>query len=128
MSVDLPEFDVLVKMAQDDPEKLEQLRQDACEQLIQSAPEEYQRRLRGLQFKIDMERRKAKTPMAACIKISEMMHDSFEKLRDSLNEAQAVKAPTLKSVFEGGKTSVSKKQTTTAESDDKTVVQFPALT
>ncbi len=91
--VKLPDFDELAKMAKEDPEALEALRLSACEELIQSAPQQYQRKLRGLQFRIDMERRKAKTPMAACIKISEMMHDSFTKLREALVEAQGVSTP-----------------------------------
>jgi hypothetical protein len=86
-SLDLPDFDQLVKLAQEDPEALEALRKNLCEALIQQAPESYQRRLRGLQFKIDMERRRAKTPMAACIKLSSLMQDSFYKLRAALNEA-----------------------------------------
>lgn len=45
-----------------------------------------QRKLRGLQFHIDMEIRRSKTPMAACIKISEMMHGSLSKLRSALND------------------------------------------
>ena len=83
----LPEFDQLRQMAQKDPEGLERLRVQLCDQLIQSAPEAYRRKLRGLQFRVDMERRRAKTPMAACIAISGMMHDSFDRLRQVLNEA-----------------------------------------
>lgn len=83
----LPEFDQLREMAQKDPEGLERLRVQLCDQLIQSAPEAYRRKLRGLQFRVDMERRRAKTPMAACIAISGMMHDSFDRLRQVLNEA-----------------------------------------
>lgn len=83
----LPEFDQLREMAQTDPEGLERLRMQLCDQLIQSAPEAYRRKLRGLQFRVDMERRRAKTPMAACIAISGMMHDSFDRLRQVLNEA-----------------------------------------
>jgi hypothetical protein len=84
--LDLPDFEQLVKLAQEDPEALESLRKNLCEALIQQAPESYQQRLRGLQFKIDMERRRAKTPMAACIKLSSLMQDSFYKLRTALNE------------------------------------------
>lgn len=83
----LPNFDKLKELAENDPTELERLRIELCEQLIHEAPEEYRRRLRGLQFRIDMERRKAKSPMAACITISGMMHDSFDKLRMALNEA-----------------------------------------
>lgn len=87
MRHDLPNFDKLRHLAQNDPDELERLRIQLCEELIHEAPENYRRRLRGLQFRIDMERRKAKSPMAACITISGMMHDSFDKLRMALNEA-----------------------------------------
>ncbi len=87
MSITLPEFDTLREMAQNDPEGLERLRVQLCDQLIQNAPEAYRRKLRGLQFRVDMERRRAKSPMAACIAISAMMHDSFDQLRQALNEA-----------------------------------------
>ncbi|NIR25446.1 MAG: DUF3135 domain-containing protein, partial [Gammaproteobacteria bacterium] len=70
MSYDLPEFDKLREMAEQDPEQLERLRVELCDRLIQDAPEKYRRKLRGLQFRIDMERRRAKSPMAACIAIS----------------------------------------------------------
>lgn len=87
MSYDLPEFDKLREMAQRNPEQLERLRIELCDQLIQEAPEQYRRKLRGLQFRVDMERRRAKSPMAACIAISGMMHDSFDRLRQTLNDA-----------------------------------------
>lgn len=87
MHYELPSFDVLREMAQKDPEALERLRVQLCDQLIQDAPPAYRRKLRGLQFRVDMERRRAKSPMAACIAISGMMHDTFDKLRQALNDA-----------------------------------------
>lgn len=88
MSYELPGFDELRDMAQNNPEQLERLRVALCDQLIQEAPSEYRRKLRGLQFQIDMERRRAKTPMAACIAISGMMHESFDRLREALSSAE----------------------------------------
>lgn len=87
MHYELPSFDVLREMAQKDPDALERLCVQLCDQLIQDAPPAYRRKLRGLQFRVDMERRRAKSPMAACIAISGMMHDSFDKLRQALNDA-----------------------------------------
>jgi len=83
----LPDFDDLVLLAKNNPEEFEILRTNLCNALIERAPETSRRRLRGIQFQIDMERRKASNPMAACIRISQMMHDSFEELRLTLNEA-----------------------------------------
>ena len=87
MSIALPDFNTLKRLAQDDPAALEALRQEKIRELIQSAPEAYRARLQGLQFQIDAQRRLAKNPVQSCINISRMMHDSFAKLREKLNEA-----------------------------------------
>jgi len=81
----IPDFDSLAKMAKQNPQEFEALREKLVEQAIASAKESNQRRLRGLQFQIDMTRQKAKTPLAACIQISSLMHDSLAELRDYLN-------------------------------------------
>jgi len=82
----LPSFDELKEMAQNRPDELEKLRIMLCEQIIQGAPEAQRRKLRGLQFRIDMERRRAKNPLAACIAISDMMHKSFDELRSAIQQ------------------------------------------
>lgn len=89
----LPEFDELVKLAENNPEELEKLRRTLVEQVIQSAPERLQRRLEGLQFQIDAQCKLAGSPMAACIKVSEMMHESFAQLRYMLNDHLVRRAP-----------------------------------
>ncbi|MBV1913738.1 MAG: DUF3135 domain-containing protein [Pseudomonadales bacterium] len=81
----LPDFDELAEMAQQTPDELEALKRQIIEETISRAEEHNQRKLRGLQFHIDMEIRRAKSPMAACIKISEMMNRSLSDLRTSLN-------------------------------------------
>ncbi|MNC67473.1 hypothetical protein D3C75_1179740 [compost metagenome] len=40
-----------------------------------------QRRLRGLQFRIDCQRRLAKNNLDSCIRIANMMHDSVYAMR-----------------------------------------------
>lgn len=80
----LPPFEELAELAKNDPVALEQLRVKFSEALIASAPEAAQARLRGLQFQIDAQRRAAKNPVAACIRISAMMHDSLQQLNDAL--------------------------------------------
>ena len=87
MLYELPGFDTLRDMAMRDPAGLERLRIQLSDQIIQDAPPSYRRKLRGLQFRIDMEIRRARSHMAACIAISGMMHDAFDKLRHALNEA-----------------------------------------
>ena len=87
MRFTLPNFDEMLNLADNNPEELERLRSAAIEDVIDNAPAHMERRLRGLQFQIDAQRDMSKTPMASCIKISEMMHESFSRLRHSLNTA-----------------------------------------
>lgn len=60
-------------LARTDPDAFERLRLECLEAVINAAPEPQRRRLRGLQFRIDMERRRSRTALAACIRISQMM-------------------------------------------------------
>jgi len=81
-------FEDLAGLASKDPAKFEALRAKLCQDLIESAPENLQRRLNGLQFTIDMERKKSKTPLGACIKLSHMMHDSLKELQQALTNPE----------------------------------------
>jgi hypothetical protein len=83
----LPSFECLQEMAIQDPEALERLRQQHVAAAIKTAPEEYRSRLEGLQFQIDGQRRVSKNPMASCINISKMMHESLHKLRGFIDGA-----------------------------------------
>ena len=81
----LPAFEVLVDMARNDPQGLETLRRSLTDAVIAAASNEITRqRLRGLQFRVDMERRRASTPLAATIRISEMMCRSLAELHRSM--------------------------------------------
>jgi hypothetical protein len=77
----LPSFERLREMAIQDPDALERLRQEYVKVAIDAAPSEYRSRLEGLQFQIDGQRRLAKSPMASCINISKMMHESLHQLK-----------------------------------------------
>ena len=80
-----PNFDELMKLANEKPELLEALRKQKINEIIDNAPAEMRHRLRGLQFQIDCQRRIHKTPLASCLTISKMMCDSLNKLNDVLN-------------------------------------------
>lgn len=85
MKNQLPGFDVLVEMARNDPQGLETLRRSLTEAVIEAASTEMTRkRLKGLQFRVDMERERASTPLAATIRISEMMCKSLADLHRTL--------------------------------------------
>ncbi len=81
----LPAFDVLVDMARNDPDGLEQLRRKLTERIIERADgEEKRNRLRGLQFRVNMERKRSRTHLQATIRISEMMCRSLAQLHRSM--------------------------------------------
>jgi len=85
MGQKLPAFDVLVDMARNDPQRLETLRKKLTSSVIASAATEQKRkRLEGLQFRVDLERRRARSPLAATIKISEMMCHALADLHRSM--------------------------------------------
>lgn len=108
MIADMPNFDTLLELAQNKPDELEKLRNELADQIIANASAPIHDRLRGLQFQINAARRSAKNPLAACIRISNMMQQSFDELRDALNHtgsldpqkprlpAKPVKAPATK--------------------------------
>jgi len=71
------DFDEWAALARTDPHAFEARRLALIEDYLGQFPSPEQQRLRGLQFRIDMERRRARTPMAACLRLSSMMWDSL---------------------------------------------------
>ena len=71
------DFDEVAALARHDPEAYEQYRLDAVEELISSASRKNQQHLRRLQWRIDQARKRAPNAAAACVKIYQMMWDSF---------------------------------------------------
>lgn len=90
------DFDDWANLAQRDPDGFEQRRVCLIEDAITQAPPALQPRLRGLQFRVDMERRRARTPMASCVRLSRLMWDSVvgeDGLRDTLNRLAGWQRP-----------------------------------
>ena len=72
------EFDDWVDLARTDPASFEALRARLIDEAINRAPSaEQRRRLRGLQWRVDMVRSRSRTPIAACLDISAMMWDAL---------------------------------------------------
>lgn len=82
---ELPDFDTLLQLHREDPEALERLRHDLTSELMNKAPDHTRRRLEGLQFRINMELRRAGNPTARFLRLSDMMHESFSELNFCLN-------------------------------------------
>ncbi len=82
--MELPDFDYLRALADKDPQELENLRQRYNQQIIESAPEQLKKRLKGLLFQINMERRRSKNAIHACMALSKMMMDSYVNLQEAV--------------------------------------------
>ena len=84
------DFYEAMELARTDPEAFEQYRKYIIDSLIARAPKRNREHLRRLQWRIDMERERASNPVAACVKLYEMMWDSFageSGLVDTINNA-----------------------------------------
>ncbi|WP_193222242.1 DUF3135 domain-containing protein [Alkalilimnicola sp. S0819] len=89
-------FDDWVQLARTDPEAFEARRLAHIEAVIARAPADKQRRLRGLQWQIDQARRRAPTPLSACLRISRMMWESIlarDGLLDRLEQFSGRRPP-----------------------------------
>jgi hypothetical protein len=101
----LIDFDQWSALAKSDPVAFELQRARFIEDTISAMPVHKQQRMRCLQWKIDQVRNQARTPMAACVKLSEMMWESLtgpgglnealERLRGGHYESPA-RAPVLR--------------------------------
>lgn len=81
----IPNIEEIFRLAQEQPDVLEKLHKQWIEELIESAPEQQQRRLRGLQWEIDAEMSKHDNPMGKCVAISKMMMESLSELNKALH-------------------------------------------
>jgi hypothetical protein len=72
---DLFDFEAWSRLAATDPQGFEAARAEAVAALIDSAPESCRQRLEGLQWRINHVREQSNSPVAACIKLSQMMWD-----------------------------------------------------
>jgi hypothetical protein len=72
------------RLAAQDPQEFERRREAAIRAVIEQAPPEHQARLLCLQARIDLERRRAKTPLGATVRLQSMMWERFGALRAAL--------------------------------------------
>ncbi len=88
--VELPQFDFdhWAELARDDPAVFEQLRQLTLDLAILKRSRRNRERLQGLQWRIDRLREQSRTPMAACVNLSNMMWDTFEKLNETYHNPE----------------------------------------
>lgn len=84
------DFDYWTTLANQDPDAFEELRLAVIDELISEAPKQLQQRLRCLQWRIDQERDRAQNPLAACIRISNMMWEKVLGKNGFLESLQSV--------------------------------------
>lgn len=78
------DFDFWAELARSDPQAFDQHRRELLEKAIHLCKSD-QRRMRGLQNRIELERRKAGAPLKACLRLSGLMWESFGELNGRLN-------------------------------------------
>ncbi|ODC03807.1 hypothetical protein BFW38_09900 [Terasakiispira papahanaumokuakeensis] len=88
MATSLPCFDTLMEMAQQDPQALEALRQKLSDEIVEQSNQKQRRKLEQLRFRIEGERYRATTPLASCIRLSSLMHDTLYHLNIHLEKLQ----------------------------------------
>lgn len=71
------DFEHWADLANSDPERFEESRSAAIEAAINRAPKRTQVRLRRLQWQLDQVRKVSDNPLAACVKMNEMMWERF---------------------------------------------------
>lgn len=77
------DFDHWLALAKSDPDSFEALRSQIIDEAIARFAESHQMHLRRVQWRIDRVRERSRSPMAACIAISNMMWDSFNHLNST---------------------------------------------
>jgi hypothetical protein len=88
------DFEELATLAKSDPAAFELRRRELIDGLFASIEArnddpQFMQRLRGLQFRIDMERERSRTSMRALLRIYSMMWDSFIELNDLLQRVSS---------------------------------------
>jgi len=78
------DFEAWAKLARENPEEFERRRGQEIRKVIDARPD-LRHRLEGLQFRIDAERKLARTPLKACLRISTLMWNRFYDLKDQLD-------------------------------------------
>ncbi|GAB6043422.1 DUF3135 domain-containing protein [Endothiovibrio diazotrophicus] len=68
-------FDWWMRLAAEQPERFDEAWRELVRGMIEGAPSRCRRGLEGTQFRADMERRRARSPMGACVRLSRLMWD-----------------------------------------------------
>ncbi len=78
------DFDHWLRLARQDPAAFERQRQAVIEAFLNTLPPERRSRLERLQWRIDMEIRRSRSPMGACIRLYRRMLESCSRQQAAL--------------------------------------------
>jgi ABC-type transporter Mla subunit MlaD len=84
----LPDFDALMALHQDDPDRFEEFRKRLLREAVEQAPTTHRPALDRLLSRIETARDAAATPMEAAVAASRMMADSVDQLHRAWQQAQ----------------------------------------
>ncbi len=87
---ELPSHEELSQLARDDPQAYETLRRELVESFIANAPDKYQKRLRGIQFRVDHQRQLSHTALGSTVLVYRLMWGSFLCLSSTWQELAGV--------------------------------------
>lgn len=87
MSINLPDFDVLVALHRHDPAALEDFRRHVLREAVNEAPPIHRPALEQLLDQIEAARATASSPMDAALIAFRMMQDSVERLQGGWEQA-----------------------------------------
>ena len=79
------DFDSWTRLAKEDPEEFERQRRAAVHAAIAAAPSEHRERLERVQFRLDLERERAGSPLDSCLRMNSLMWAGFFRLRKELS-------------------------------------------
>ena len=87
------DFDYLKRLAEESPESFEHVRERMIDAIIADAPESSRRRLRGIQWQLDMVREKSTNPMNSCVEMSQLMWEKVAGRDGLLDQMYKLSAP-----------------------------------
>jgi hypothetical protein len=85
------DFEYWAQLWKRDPQVFEVERARLMKMFIASAPESKRQRLHAIQWRVDIVRKQAKTPMAASLRVQKMMWDSLCGKHGLLNALEMLK-------------------------------------
>ena len=78
------DFDEWVNLNKTDPQAFERRRLEWCNRFIDGAQASNKKRLSGLLFQVNMERRRSTNAIGSCLRMTGLMWDKFNELRSEL--------------------------------------------